>query len=639
MTRFNIVSVLLGLILASVAVQGFEKKCKDGEAYYRPDNQCALCPEGSYEKFDRCFACRNPKKDTYVEGSTQCSDIDCLKIPEVALVLDVNFEHYGQAMKHMKIPNTDGTCRFRNDISKGAIDEVQLRHAPANYKEGTKGDLNDDGLPNPRLVSNTIFAQSGSMKDLNTNNTNLLLIYLGQFIDHDITLINENNYNDFANIKVPAGDFHFSDIGEIEFLRSRYVFDRKQVGPRRCREFMNRNTAWADMSNVYGNYNRRGEALRSFQNGELLTSTIHGNEYLPFESDEGEVYTIDHPDNCGAKCQAKLENPDNFFCGDVRCNENPVLSAFHTMFVREHNRIARWFKQAYNEDDDEIIFQNARIRNIILYQKIIWDYLTTLVGELNMENLMGPYVKMDRLCDPGMEIHFTTAAYRFGHSAIADQIAMANQDGEMDESKHMSLNEAFFTPKILIEKKFILNQLLNGALLMKHEPIDAKVVDALRNHLFQNMDKKLDLVALNIQRGRDHGLSSLNSWRKALREKMYMGYQDLPGIKNFQDLTDDAELIRDLTALYGSVDKVDPFVAGMAERKQTGSMLGVTFTHAIIEQFKRVRDCDPFWFENEWIKQIDGVGIETETLSDIFARNGGSTLFTPGANPFKVPNI
>ena len=44
--------------------------------------------------------------------------------------------------------------------------------------------------------------------------------------------------------------------------------------------------------------------------------------------------------------------------------------------------------------------------------------------------------------------------------------------------------------------------------------IDAWYVDGMRNHLFETETSPgLDIVSLNIQRGRDHGLPALNAWR------------------------------------------------------------------------------------------------------------------------------
>ena len=102
----------------------------------------------------------------------------------------------------------------------------------------------------------------------------------------------------------------------------------------------------------------------------------------------------------------------------------------------------------------------------------------------------------------------------------------------------------------------------------------------------------LDLAALNIQRGRDHGLPTYNSWRQ---------FCNMTVAEKFDDLKDEIKnetLRQRLSKTYTDINHVDLFVGGILEDPLPGSRLGPTFTCLIGLQFKRLRDGDRFWYEN-----------------------------------------
>ena len=56
----------------------------------------------------------------------------------------------------------------------------------------------------------------------------------------------------------------------------------------------------------------------------------------------------------------KGDNGLEFTAGDIRARENPGLSALHTIFVREHNRIATFIGETAPQWTDEGIYQFTR---------------------------------------------------------------------------------------------------------------------------------------------------------------------------------------------------------------------------------------------------------------------------------------
>lgn len=113
----------------------------------------------------------------------------------------------------------------------------------------------------------------------------------------------------------------------------------------------------------------------------------------------------------------------------------------------------------------------------------------------------------------------------------------------------------------------------------------------ITDHLFQgDLDLGLDLVALNIQRGRDHGLPPYNDWREVC---------GLKRVRDWKDLIDDMDpqSINRLATVYPSVDEVDLFVGAVSEKPAQGAMLGPTFVCLVGDQFARLRRADRFFYE------------------------------------------
>jgi hypothetical protein len=126
-------------------------------------------------------------------------------------------------------------------------------------------------------------------------------------------------------------------------------------------------------------------------------------------------------------------------------------------------------------------------------------------------------------------------------------------------------------------------------------------------------DGGLDLAAININRGRERGLSSYNEVRRSF---------GLPAVPSFYDLTsnhDEAEL---LEASYGSIENLDLWVGLLAETHMDESMMGRLMQVIIKEQFQLLRDGDRYYYEADPLFTYEELeDVSNTSLRDIIMRN------------------
>ncbi len=352
-------------------------------------------------------------------------------------------------------------------------------------------------------------------------------------------------------------------------------------------------SAYLDASMIYGSDAARANALRTFQGGALKTS--EGN-LLPFNKDGF----------ANANDAHFFDDDELFLAGDVRANENVELTAIHTLFVREHNQIAAAIATSHPGMTDEQIYQQTRRIITAEVQVITYrEFLPALLGP----NALRRYNGYNPNVNAGIATEFSTAAYRIGHTLINDDVEFLDNDGE-EILEGMPLAFVFFNPEPV--KEAGPDPLLKYLATDNAQEVDTQLVDGLRDFLFGPPGAGgLDLASLNIQRGRDHGLRDYNSVRIAY---------GLPPVKSFAQITRDPGMQADLLSLYGDVNSLDLWVAGLAEDHLPGSSVGPTFRRIIADQFERTRDGDNHWYERVFAgRQL--AAIQATRLSDIIRRN------------------
>ena len=150
----------------------------------------------------------------------------------------------------------------------------------------------------------------------------------------------------------------------------------------------------------------------------------------------------------------------------------------------------------------------------------------------------------------------------------------------------LPLSDQFLNPELMYTPGG-LDKFLVGLATQPIQKFDNVVTDEVTNHLLQEKGRKfgLDLVALNLQRGREHGLQGYNAFRELC---------GLGKVTSFDKLTDliPAKIVRRLKNIYDDVDDIDLFIGGISESHITGSLLGPTFQCIVGDQFKRLHHGD-----------------------------------------------
>lgn len=502
----------------------------------------------------------------------------------------------------------DGAGNNQLNPRWGAAGTALLRLVKAQYTDGIAAP-SGAARPSARLISNTVAAHPVDEEMVIATHLSAFGYLWGQFIDHDLDLTTTASSAGSFNVKVPKGDLQFDPLGTgtavIPLNRSNFA---PGTGVNSARQQVNSITAFLDGSMVYGSDASRAKALRALVGGRLLTSA---GDLLPFNT-TGLTNAND----------AHLFDADELFvAGDVRANENSELTSLHTLFLREHNRLAGLIAARNTGWTDEQIYQQARRLVIGEIQAITYnEFLPALLGP----NALHRYSGYDPNVNAGVSNEFSTAAFRLGHSMLADDVEFITNEGE-DAREEMALAEVFFNPAVVQENG--IDTILKYLASSNSEEIDNIVVDGVRNFLFGPPGAGgLDLASLNIQRGREHGLGDYNSTRKAV---------GLAPVSSFNQITSDEELAAKLQSLYGSVDKVDLWVGGLAEDHARGSNVGVTFQRILVEQFTRTRSGDRFWYERD-LKGADLRTVRGTSLAKIIAANTGISNLQPNVFVFDV---
>ncbi|XP_057892200.1 peroxidasin homolog [Melospiza georgiana] len=516
---------------------------------------------------------------------------------------------------HKKYRTHDGSCNnLQHPMWGASLTAFQRLLKPA-YQNGfnlPRGfslaeDARDLPLPLPRLVSTAMIGTETITPD---DQFTHMLMQWGQFLDHDmdqtVAAISMSRFSDGApcsevctndppcfSITVPANDPRVRNGRCMFFVRSSPVCGSGMtsllMNSVYAREQINHLTSYIDASNVYGSTEQESRELRDLsgrrgllKRGQVVPSS--GKHLLPF--------AVGPPTEC---MRDENESPvPCFLAGDHRANEQLGLTAMHTLWFREHNRVAAELAALNPHWDGDLLYHEARKIVGAQMQHITYaQWLPKVLGEAGMK-MLGEYKGYNPNVNAGILNAFATAAFRFGHTLINPILYRLNETFQPIPQGHIPLHKAFFSPFRIMQEGGI-DPLLRGLFGV---PGKMRVPSELLNmelteKLFSMAHSvSLDLAAINIQRGRDHGIPPYNDFRVFCNLSSAQEFEDLRNeIKNL-------EIREKLRSLYGTTKNIDLFPALMVEDLVPGTRVGPTLMCLLTTQFRRLRDGDRFWYEN-----------------------------------------
>ena len=296
-----------------------------------------------------------------------------------------------------------------------------------------------------------------------------------------------------------------------------------------------------------------------------------------------------------------------FLAGDTRANENTALASMHTVWVRLHNFYAQKIDLlgrlkgkifptiALNQPDrNTIIFEEARKIVIAIVQRIFYDEWLPKVTDVS------PYRGYKPSTNAAVRHGFVAAAFRFGHTLIRNQFERLDNRFNPDPRGPLSVRASFFNNRPIVNNGIepIIYGLMgdNG----DAEDFDNTFSASIGRRLFSRPGNNAfqSLPALNIQRGRDHGLQSYTEYRKLCGIPLEPQQGSNP-FTQFRNTITNPEILKDLRRAYGSIDHIDLFPAAISEVNDGEKLLGRTFGCILSKTFQELRDGDRFYYEND----------------------------------------
>ncbi len=538
----------------------------------------------------------------------------------------------------------DGTCNILENPAEGSVYRRFGRNVNTAF---THGETEAGTLlsPNPRDVSNSLMAR-GEFKP--APSLNFIAASWIQFMIHDWVDHGPNKVDDPIRVMLPNGDPLGSGYMNVQRTQPDPTRLPQEAG--RPATYRNHNTHWWDGSQIYGSNKATNDKVRSFVDGKL---TINPDGTLPRELLSGKPVTGFN---------------ENWWVG---------LSMLHQIFTKEHNAIATMLKQKYPHQNDQWIYDRARLINSALMAKIhtvewtpavIANPITERAMYANWWGLLGSRAPRDKYQnevrmlqeDLARTDSFVKRILGFdpnlsngvGSStldhALAGLVGSANPN---NAGVAYSLTEEFvavYRMHPLMRDNIDIYD-IGSNMVSRSVPLqntrDSNAESMLNSenpqrlwysfgitnpgsltlnnypNFLRNLSIPLvgniDLATIDVLRDRERGVPRYNEFRRQI---------GLKPITKFEDLTKDAATLAQLKRLYGNdVEKIDTLVGQLAETvRPDGFAFGETAFQIFIMNASRRLMTDRFYTRDYRPEVYTAEGldwVENTTMVDVIKRH------------------
>lgn len=462
----------------------------------------------------------------------------------------------------------------------GRVNESYYRIDEAYYQDCVweiRRSASNEPLPNARGITNKVFRKFQRYFDRQQPIPNLFSAMLGQYIAHDMShrvdsvkfknvtseccaTSLEDRHPSCIPIEIPRNDPDYSilspSVNCLPVIRSKLV--SKQSHLKEPRNQVNEATAYLDNSNLYGSQMHVNEKLKSGIGGRIITNKFN---ILPETSD------------------------GKYFLGDPRLNQTPQLQMIHSLFLREHNRIADSLQEINPHWRDSRLYEEVRRIVIAQYQHLIYEeFLPVYVDKENVQKVEKSAFNSRK--DVVTFNEFVSGPFRIFHAFIPTQLHLISENGTLNT---FSLKSVINN---LRQIRHHYEDIIRGLMMqpIQTEGYDAGMFSGL--HLIKDAPQLgFDLAAIDVQRGRDHGLPPYSHYLEELTGSSVTEFNHLrPFMAEYN--------IRLLKSIYENVQDIDLYTGSILETPVHGKLMGATAQYMFYQQFRRLKEADPYFYTN-----------------------------------------